>query len=486
MSLKNQDLQQKNILMLIAFSIALFGALIVCFLNNALGQAIVYGSGLFLYILGFFLLKYIFKRNAIFPYFMLYVAYSIMITLIIVFGGQLDLIIIFFFLLFLATAYFYAAVFVTGFILGIFGMITVYYLPDPLQAAFIKEQFLAFFVTYLLSGMVAYIVIRLNQKQFLQIETLLTKSEKEAAEKEEQQIALQQNVAIIFEHISNVNQRIQQNIISQDEMANSINEITSGSTEQSHQVISITENAQNTVSQMNHLAEELTILNEEFSLTKNAIDSGNDLSKETTITMENLLQHLQTLSNTFNSLTSNIQETSDFLGEIVQVSNQTNLLALNASIEAARAGEAGKGFSVVATEIRHLADTTNEIVEKITSNLHIVHDTNTTALQQMDQNLDQVKRQMESTEEVNHAFQHIANSIETLVSKLNTFQELATDVEDKSVHISEATTDLSAIIEESSASLEEMSSSVEVLNQENHAIGKEMKETEATALQLSN
>ena len=60
-----------------------------------------------------------------------------------------------------------------------------------------------------------------------------------------------------------------------------------------------------------------------------------------------------------------VDHVNELTDEILNISSQTNLLALNASIEAARAGDVGRSFSVVADEIRLLADSSRETANKI-------------------------------------------------------------------------------------------------------------------------
>lgn len=103
-------------------------------------------------------------------------------------------------------------------------------------------------------------------------------------------------------------------------------------------------------------------------LAEEALESAQDGSETLDRTIEDLERvrvDSDATRNAATELADNAQDIGQVLGIINAIAEQTKILALNAAIEAARAGEAGRGFSVVATEIRALAESVSDSTSQI-------------------------------------------------------------------------------------------------------------------------
>jgi methyl-accepting chemotaxis protein len=147
----------------------------------------------------------------------------------------------------------------------------------------------------------------------------------------------------------------------------------------------------------------------------NLAENGNQLVEQTLAEMGQMRDKVQAISQQITRLTEQSNQIGNISQLVGDLANQTNMLALNAAVEAVRAGEYGKGFSVVASEIRKLADESQKSANQINALVAEIKQSNTVTNVVTDAGIKSVENTVNLAQKTANSFSKMSGEIDNIV-----------------------------------------------------------------------
>jgi methyl-accepting chemotaxis protein len=208
--------------------------------------------------------------------------------------------------------------------------------------------------------------------------------------------------------------------------------------------------------------------------TAESADSGQSGLTEMQGTMKHLASATDSVSSKLSIINDKANNINDVVATITKVADQTNLLSLNAAIEAEKAGEYGLGFSVVAREIRRLADQTAVATLDIIKMVKEMQSAVSSGVMEMDKFSDEVRHCVSNVDSISGKLESIIQQIQYLPPKFDTVAEGMQGQAEGAQQITEAMIQLNEAAKQTSESLREFNQVTEQLDQASRSLQQEL------------
>ncbi len=246
-----------------------------------------------------------------------------------------------------------------------------------------------------------------------------------------------------------------------EQIATTMQEIAKGTSEQAEEVAYGVDCANKLADGINKVGENVTIVSEFISNTKDLSENGlavvRLLKKKATQTND----ITKKVADDVQSLNIDMKQIKKIVNAIGLIAEQTNMLALNATIEAARAGEAGKGFSVVATEVKKLADKSKESSAMINSIINNIQEKTDNTAVTAETGSKIVNEQMEAVNSTDEAFKNIYSSMDNIIENMNNMRDSVADMNESKDDTIKVMDNISSVSQQAAATSQEVSASTQ-------------------------